>query len=137
MQVYLKVKICSLAAEARIIRSLEKRRRGPKYGPGAERAGLWMHRTKGIRYEARCSQLAYGFLRGRAYRQMERSCHKSPDWERVKNIAERFSAEDKRVIAQRFAEWRDAGQTPPEPPALIAFIPITEQEARVSRGEAA
>ena len=78
-KIYLKVKIASLAAEARIIRNLEKRRRTrltKRHIPLISDniwCGLNTHRRFELRIEARHAQLAYGFLRSRAYRTIENS----------------------------------------------------------------
>ncbi len=64
----LRVKIKSLAAEARIIRKEERRA-----GGGYIQQELWLHRTRDVRGEARATLLAYGFIRGRTLQQMERN----------------------------------------------------------------
>ena len=80
-RIYLKVKIASLAAEARIIRNLEKRRRARltrRHIPILTDdvwCGLNTHRRLELRIEARHAQLAYGFLRSRAYRTIENNPH--------------------------------------------------------------
>ena len=60
-----------------------------------------------LRVESRCSQLAYGFLRGKAYADMEFLAYSSPDWSRIENIVNRFSQDDSRLVTQSFAEWKD------------------------------
>jgi hypothetical protein len=100
---HLKIKIQSLAAEARIIRSEEKqqkrRRRWcaahtpEKYSEANDAFwSLRKHRHGVVGTEARVSLLAYGFLRGVAYATMEASVnHKNhPDFGRVENLATRF-----------------------------------------------
>lgn len=67
---------------------------------------LHKHRTQTVRPESRHSQLAYAFLRGKAYSRTEDKAKNLPNWDYVQRIAERFSGEDKRVIAQRFEQWR-------------------------------
>jgi len=84
---YLKVKIKSLAAEAKIIRTEERRARRPGL-----RRGLQDHRKGIVRYEARHTHLAYGFIRGREYHQMESSTHESPNWERVRKMVEKYGS---------------------------------------------
>lgn len=69
--IYLKVKIKSLAAEARIIRLEEQRAKRSRQTD--LRAGLHHHRTFKVRQAARYAQLAYGYLRGRPYRLVERT----------------------------------------------------------------
>lgn len=61
----LRIKIKSLAAEARIIRREELRTKGPL------REEMYQHRTQDVRLEARATQLAYGLLRGRTEQQLE------------------------------------------------------------------
>ena len=84
---HLKVKIKSLAAEARIIRHEERQVRG------LDRVALSEHRRGIVRREARSAQLAYGYLRGRLYRQLERTCSTSrpgPDWAAVERLVKRY-----------------------------------------------
>lgn len=61
----LRVKLKSLAEEARIIRREERRTWGQL------REELHLHRVRDVRTEARATHLAYGFLRGRTLEQME------------------------------------------------------------------
>lgn len=120
MHVYLKVKVVSLAAEARIIRNLEQKRRAylrRTTGVAGDTAfwGLRKHRTWDVRREARSSCLAYGFLRGRHYRALEAKCYSKPDWKRVQYLIERYGEGDKRLLVQKFSEWKDAQEIPVEP----------------------
>ncbi len=132
----LKVKIKSLAEEARIIRleelralgrrvSSEKRKnlgrgfteRNPDYyvvrGRDAELYGeLYTHRTQDVRSEQRSSLLAYAFLRGKTRAACEPKCEVRPDWTRVLKLVEKFGpvtpAETKAELAKRFGEWARA-----------------------------
>jgi hypothetical protein len=87
---YIKVKILSLAAEAKIIRKQEQKARA--HGNRSLRIGLADHRRGIVRHEARHAQLAYGFLRGMAYKKMEAKCHPGcgPDFAKVKSAIERY-----------------------------------------------
>ena len=102
MKPFLRVKIKSLATEARIIRLEEI-----KYKPRIKRIipsddnvvryeedntyfELHNHRTFVVRGEARSALLAYGVLRGRTYKQMEAKCYQAPDWVAVRNNLVRF-----------------------------------------------
>lgn len=67
-RVMLKIKLKSLADEARIIRREEHLRIG-----GWLRAELHWHRVGVVRRQARATHLAYGFLRGRKRSEMERT----------------------------------------------------------------
>lgn len=82
----LKVKIKSLAAESVIIRKEERQTRGQ------ERNLLCEHRRGIVRDEARHSQLAYGYLRGRSYAQVANGCQKPLDFSKVKGMVDRFGA---------------------------------------------
>lgn len=86
---YLKVKIKSLAEEARIIREEERKTQDPE-----ARAGLVSHRKGTVRQEARHTLLAYGFLRGKKYRQIEPKSHTKPVWPRVVRMLRTYGLED-------------------------------------------
>lgn len=80
----LRVKVKSLAAEARIIRKEELRT------TGVLQHELWHHRISVVRSEARCTHLAYGFIRGRTLEQMEAKSDTPPDWERVRKMLKKY-----------------------------------------------
>ena len=142
----LKCKAIALATEAQAFKKQEQRekrllekwkaraalgrlkasQRGELMGPDPKGAyssvlrGIHLHRVMDIRKEARCALLAYGFLRGLAYREIENFSWYQPNWDRVKKLAIRYaeeSDEDKLVpeyketfqqaIAQKFAQWQD------------------------------
>lgn len=119
----LKVKIKSLADEARAIRLEERRALGRRESAGvfrgrddALRLELREHRVKDVRAEQRSSLLAYAFLRGRTLAACEGSKpkpgHREPDWKRVGELVWKFGpvtpAETKEQLAARLAEWRTA-----------------------------
>lgn len=85
----LRVKIKSLAEEARIIRQEERRVRGSR--ADTQRGYLHWHRVNIVRAEARAAQLAYAFLRGnRSYKQTEPNASE-PVWiDRVKRLVSKF-----------------------------------------------
>lgn len=126
MKTQLKIKIKSLAAEAKIIRAEEQKWRTPS-GPHPMFWSLREHRkgTNGsggaVRSESRHSLLAYGFLRGRTYAQMEAwTWDKGPDFGRVEAIALRFGGLKSQDIKQKFERWlqeakayRESGVRPP------------------------
>lgn len=99
MLVHLKVKIKALAEEARIIRKEEKKWKGGTQ----ERASLHEHRVNSLRHEARCSYLAYAFLRNVPYLTVERSSKSDPNWKRVWEMAQRFSTV--RLEEDGFKTW--------------------------------
>lgn len=110
MQLHLKVKVASLAAEARIIRKLELRlkRKGVR-GDHPSRMSLSSHRRFVVRRECRLSHLAYGFLRGRPYKAMEAKTHDpltKADWDRVAKMVEKYGSGDPRASMQKFEEWK-------------------------------
>lgn len=87
----LKVKVKSLAEEARIIRKEEKKT------VGYRRERLYLHRILDVRMEARASQIAYACLRGVHYEKVEPNPEKGYWWEqaikRARKIALNFGPE--------------------------------------------
>lgn len=80
---FLKVKIKSLGEEALIIKKEERKSKHL-------RARLREHRIDIVRYETRHSLLAYGFLRGTPYKQIESKCDQKPDTEKVWRMIARY-----------------------------------------------
>ena len=73
---------------------------------------LRLHRVRHVREEARAAQLAYGFVRGRLYHQLEdRFSRTSPDWHTVALIVQRFALPKltHRDIFAMIQNWRDSG----------------------------
>lgn len=101
-QTYLKIKIMSLAAEARIIRREELR----WYGGSSLRSGLRSHRVHEVRSEARVALLAYGYLRGRAYAAIETHPLVQPDLSRVTTLAVKYGP-DKRLTRDTILAWTE------------------------------
>lgn len=103
---FLKVKIKSLAAEAHIIRTEERRARGTL------RDELHNHRVITVRQEQRATLLAYGFLRGRTLAQIEPhslppSLRAQPDWKRVETMVKKYGSKEQR---ESLDAWRKPAQ---------------------------
>lgn len=81
----LRVKIKTLTAEAGIIRHEVAKARNP-----LRAAYMTEHRRGELRYEARHSQLAYGFLRGRQYAELEYLAAEEPNWKKIAKTVARF-----------------------------------------------
>lgn len=112
MKTFLKVKVGTLAAEIRIIKTQLRHWRGDH----PMRAQLKNH-VKPLQSEVRSAGLAYGFLRGRPYEQMEILRYFPPDWERVEYHVEKFCGGyhkgvkiDTRIVMQQFAAWLHAAK---------------------------
>jgi len=97
---FLKVKVKSLAAEARIIRFEEHRTRGQL------RNELHHHRVQVVRPEARATLLAYGYARGKTYASMEGPSSSVPDWDRVERMIKKYAR-----LKQPLKEWKDEQET--------------------------
>lgn len=107
-RLFLKIKLKSLAAEAKIIRKEEKKELG-------FRVELRDHRIFPVRREARHTLLAYSFLRGRPYREVENKCLRPPDWVKVEAMVRKYGApfggsttqdnEEMAKVMARFKEW--------------------------------
>lgn len=110
MKTHLKIKILTLADEAKHIKRHEQRWKQVKREgiPHPLFFDLQGHRKYEVRPECRCALLAYGFLRGRDYRKIENKCHEPPDWNNVVKIILRFSniASDK-APAERYLLMKD------------------------------
>jgi hypothetical protein len=65
------------------------------------------HRKLDLRSEARSAQLAYGFLRGRSYKEIEaKHRHKhDPDWTRIQEIATKFGRGCGANLDEKVKEW--------------------------------
>lgn len=99
MQVYLKVKIKSLSEEARIIKREERKHRGEWSGIAS---GLQKHRRFEVRPESRSAQIAYAFMRGRSFCQVECNAKREPDWKRIKALVDKYDSYQHR---QGFDSW--------------------------------
>lgn len=102
----LKIKIKSLAEEARIIRAAEAKQKGcaDNFAYPGEGWKLWTHRINVVRPEARATQLAYAYLRGRTYRQVEPIRQTEPEWRRVQKMVENYGP--KPFDKAAFDAWR-------------------------------
>lgn len=111
---FLRVKLKSLAAEARIIRREEARNKRLRYELSEYRRGV-------VRAAARNTQLAYAFLKGRTYRSIEAKATTPPNWKEVERMVSQYGVQrdyenqshaehEKAVAAQseRFKRWPDA-----------------------------
>lgn len=121
MKIYLKMKVKTLAVESMMIHAAQRRikrrvhKKGKTLDPAAGSSAFWgmqHHRIEVVRREARSSLLAYGFLRGRLYGEIENNAYTKPDFKRVFGIIERFRDGPEKIqdITQRFAEWRDTAE---------------------------
>ena|SRR5260221_13365701 len=125
---YLKIKVVSLAAEARLIRKDEHKQlkwarfcknfstntNALKHSDYHYRVffGLQQHRKLDVRSESRHSNIAYGFLKGRKYSQIEKVQHNKntnpPSWDRVWNLVRKFGEGSSDELRDRFVEWKSA-----------------------------
>ena len=110
MSTQLKIKIMSLSAEAVIIRRHERKlakvlaRKGKAKGTDATWSSIQSHRRHEVRWEQRHSLLAYAFLRGKSYADVEKFCWADPDLKKVEEMAKRF-APGMEDFAQRWGAW--------------------------------
>ena len=66
-----------------------------------------------VRKMARDVHLALAFLRGTHPLAVERTKKENPNWRRIEGLVVEFGEEDERILLQRLAEWKDAGNYPP------------------------
>ena len=89
----LRIKVNSLAAEARIIRQAERKARSPNLLRQGLREEMYFHRTKFLRDEARHTHLALGLIKGRTIEQMEPKRHPetaAPDMARINAMLAKY-----------------------------------------------
>ena len=124
MKTYLKIKIVSLAAEAKIIKREERKWNFPVTIDNVRSShplyfGLRDHRINVVRTECRHSNIAYGYLRGRSYKQIENKCHEDPHWDKVRAIISKFSPstfpdlhtpEGRKVALDKLRAWGAVGE---------------------------
>lgn len=107
----LRVKVKSLADEAKIIRREESRAKS-----WHEWISLKDHRKGIVRSEARSAQLALAFIRGMSYETVEPYVHpgNEPNWKRVKELVLKYSVPPHKTllsdvqrndILERLKEW--------------------------------
>jgi len=85
--IHLKIKIKSLADEAKSIRK-EARKTS-----GMTKWNLNHHRTEVVRPHARHNLLAYGLIRKVPYAAIEQYTVKPPEWSKIEKLARRFGAD--------------------------------------------
>ena len=108
----LKIKLKHLAEEARIIKHQEQKMRGKNWG--AQSAYFREHRIHGVRPECRATHIAYGFLRGRTYEQIEGSRRRNLDthytgklWARVLMMVRKYGTErNESLVKTQLRNWQ-------------------------------
>lgn len=103
---YLKVKIVSLMLEARYIRKCEQQAKSHRNTDLY--LGLNSHRRVDVRSEARLTQIVYGFLRGRKYRQIEQHTERELNILQVHRMKKMVDKYGTRNDAARFEAWLTA-----------------------------
>lgn len=93
----LKIKLKSLAAEARIIRREEQR------SHGALREEMHLHRARYIRQIARNTHIAYGLIRGRTLEQIEPHAQTEPDWTAIEKMIQKYGPKGFTYVRQQQA----------------------------------
>jgi len=119
---YLKIKIKSLAAEAVIIKQEERKWKFPVFTDNVKQPhpmffALRQHRLLEVRKECRSAIIAYGYLRGRAYDQIEAFCYERADWSRVAELVYKYgkgqwqtadtTSKQSFVLKELLNDWRN------------------------------
>jgi hypothetical protein len=123
----LRIKIKTLAAEAKYIK-FEQRKfpRGKREHEVFQ--SLHFHRVHLVRPAARSGLLAYGYLRGRSYEQLEQKCYEKPDWKEVQDLLVRFGRMSRMEAESRIVQWVDDRRNffvaAPKPKRAPEEIPI-------------
>jgi hypothetical protein len=128
MKSHLKVKVVSMSMEMTYIRRQEgKWKSRARYARQKQKhdsilyaeRNFWSHHwhRHELKTEARSAHLAYGYMKGRSYSQMENVCYgplkgygsSEPNWEAIEAMVERFTMDEThpQTWMQVFAEWLD------------------------------
>lgn len=100
--VKLKIKIKTLAEEARIIRKEEKRIKDGKEENKYHINDLHLHRVGVVRRCARETHLAYAYLRGFSYSDIEKSAKRKPNWDAVAKMVAKYGTIEQN---KEFQKW--------------------------------
>ena len=108
----LKIKLKHLGEESRIIKHQEQKMRGKNWG--AKSAYFREHRIHTVRPECRATHIAYGFLRGRTYEQVEGSRRDVIDtyyhaclWNRVTKMVKKYGDVNQTTLVKaQLSNWR-------------------------------
>lgn len=103
MSVELKVKLKSLAEEARIIRKEELNYKEKRDFQKVN--SLHLHRVMHIRPIARATHIAYGLLRGMDYHRIEQTTKSFPDWNKVRHMLKKYSKPDETELVLKNLEF--------------------------------
>lgn len=101
----LKVKVASLAAEAKIIRRIERRLKKAKARKPEltlDFQSLQQHRREHVRWHARHTHLAYGFIRGLSYKAMEQKCRVQPSMKAIMDMITKYGGP---ITTERMHAW--------------------------------
>jgi hypothetical protein len=79
-------------AESHIIRNQVSKLGGKNWAHLAN--PLHEHRRGPLRSEARDTHIAYGFLKGRSYRQIEDEPNDEPNWDNVARMVKKYGTND-------------------------------------------
>ena len=108
----LKIKLKHLAEESRIIKHQERKMRGKNWG--TQSAYFREHRIHGVRPECRATHIAYGFLRGRTFDQVEGAsrpildpCYRRNLWDRVTMMVRKYgSVRNESLVRTQLRNWK-------------------------------
>jgi hypothetical protein len=130
----LKIKLKSLAAEARIIRQEERRTKDLVL-----RNEMTNHRRNEVRGEARHTHIAYGYVLGRTYAQIEPGAKRVVDWHKVSYMILQYGPPPPKGVSHRdhgktvsieaLQAWSVGGAT--DPPAHVSDAPAAPAAAEL------
>ena len=95
-QAQLKVKIKSLAEEAKLIRKEELKRKGNNWSYQAD--NLREHRIYVVRPEARSAHFAYSFIKGVPFHEIEPKRKTEPDWKRIQELIKKYASREQQQV---------------------------------------
>jgi hypothetical protein len=108
MSIELKIKLKTLAYEAKEIRKFEKKlfKAGARLGRQDlvwKANSLHDHRQQVVRNAARSTHLAYGFIKGKPYEALEKDPHTQPNWKEVLRMICNYGPDIKKSALEQWA----------------------------------
>ncbi len=95
-----------MAAESKIIKQEERKFKHPT----KVRSGLQSHRVAVVASECRSAHIAYGFLKGKSYTQIETNPKTKPNWNRIQRIVEKYGVHyfgnNHKFLKEAFEVWK-------------------------------
>ncbi len=87
------------------------------------REGLYLHRIFDVRKEARATNLAYGFLQGHEYNDIEKISYSQPAWDRIETMILKYGEGDIETLIEKFKVWKETALNGQKENHIFSIVP--------------